>query len=100
MLKDSPQAERPCAQARVTLVNGKGLHARAAGKFTSLVRQFDVEIQVMVSQAKAPGRSMLDLMMLGARLGDTLDIKATGCQAEEALQALVDLVKEGFGEEG
>ena len=84
---------------RVTLKNAKGLHARAAGKFSSLARQFDAKIQVQTSQGEAPGRSVLDLMMLGARLGETLEITSEGEQAQDALEALVKLVQQRFGEE-
>lgn len=99
MLKNSSQKSMPCAQICVRLTNSKGLHARAAGKLAKVARQFEAEVRIKTLQGESSGRSMLDLMMLGARLGESLEIKTTGNQAKEALQALVELVENRFGEE-
>ena len=85
---------------RVKIQNLKGLHARATATFVKLAETFQSEI--MVSKSKGTpmsGKSIMGLLMLAAPLGDTLKISATGPDAEKAVKALVDLVKNKFGEE-
>ena len=85
---------------RVKIQNLKGLHARATATFVKLAETFQSEI--MVAKAKGTpmsGKSIMGLLMLAAPLGDTLKITATGPDAEKAVKALADLVKNKFGEE-
>ncbi len=86
------------ARARVTIVNTRGLHARAAGKFVKLVGEFDAEVTVAANGAEVPGSSILGLMMLAAGPGCELELRATGSAAEGAIAALVDLVQNKFDE--
>ncbi len=81
-----------------TITNQRGLHARSAANFVALAANFDCRIQVNLGQASADGMSLIELMVLGAKHGDTLTITADGKDATEALTALAKLVEDGFGE--
>jgi len=87
----------------VTIVNRKGLHARAAAKFVKLADSFDAAVTVTRAGpgggAEVGGTSIMGLMMLAAAPGTDIEIRVAGPQAEEALGALVALVEDGFGED-
>jgi phosphocarrier protein HPr len=84
--------------AEVTIVNTRGLHARAAARFVKTAGAFRAEIRVTKDGTTVPGTSIMGLMMLGAAPGSTLLLEAEGPDAEEAVTALVALVADGFGE--
>jgi phosphocarrier protein HPr len=90
-------SKRP--EAVVTVVNRKGLHARASAKFVKLAETFDAAITVTRDGQTVGGTSIMGLMMLAAGPGSTLYITAEGPDGPEALEALVALVETGFGEE-
>jgi phosphocarrier protein HPr len=83
----------------VTVANKRGLHARAAAKFVTLAERFGASVEV-VRGADPPvsARSIMGLMMLGAGKGCTLELRAEGWDAIEALDALTALVEAGFDE--
>jgi phosphocarrier protein len=83
----------------VRVVNARGLHARAAAKFVKCVGQFNAEVKVTKDGQTVPGNSIMGLMMLAASKGTTIDIETAGQEADGALDALVALVSDGFGEE-
>jgi phosphocarrier protein HPr len=83
----------------VEIVNKKGLHARASAKFVQTAEQFDAAITVTRGHETVGGTSIMGLMMLAAGPGITITIKATGKQAEAAVDTLCDLVASRFGEE-
>lgn len=83
----------------VRIDNQRGLHARASAKFVNLASQLDAQIDVEKDGNKVCGTSIMGLMMLGAAKGDTIVIHVDGMHAEEALEKLVALVEERFGEE-
>lgn len=83
----------------VTIANQRGLHARASSKFVTLVSELDVEIEVGRDGQRVSGSSILDLMMLGAAMGDNITIHAEGDGAEEAVTQLAELVESKFGED-
>jgi phosphocarrier protein len=83
----------------VRIENQRGLHARASAKFVNLASQLDAVIDVEKDGNKVCGTSIMGLMMLGAAMGDTIVIHVDGMHAEEALEKLVALVEERFGEE-
>jgi phosphocarrier protein HPr len=93
-----PDPSVPLRIARCTIVNSRGLHARAAAKFVRLAATFDAEVTVERDGARVPATSILGLMMLGASRGAELEMAAEGEQAEAALAALVALVEHGFDE--
>lgn len=82
----------------VTIVNMRGLHARAAAKFSKLAATFPCEIHVSRADVVAPGKSILDLLMLAASQGKDITITCNGTDADKALDALSDLVERGFDE--
>ena len=84
---------------RVTIVNRRGLHARAAARFVKLAGEFDAEITVAKDGAEVSGLSIMGLMMLAASPGVTLELRARGGQAEPALEAIAALVAGGFDED-
>ena len=99
------------AAIRVTIINAKGLHARAAAKFVKTVAQYTAKVNVTRVGTPPPeltneggqwtvtGSSILGLMMLGADKGTELDISAEGEQAQASINALVALINDKFGEE-
>ena len=94
-----PKPNRRVAQRRaVTVVNRRGLHARAAAKFVQCAGRHDAVVTVSHDGRKVPGLSIMGLMTLAAVQGATLTLSARGPEAEDALAALVRLVQGGFGE--
>jgi len=83
----------------VTILNKRGLHARASMAFVTLATAQSVELTVEKDGNTASGTSILDLMMLGAAKGDTISISAEGDGADGAVEALVELVEARFNEE-
>ena len=84
---------------RLTILNEKGLHARAAAKFVELVDTFDVSLVVKKDNLEASGDSIMGLLMLAASRGTEIELVASGLEAAETLSALSDLIKNLFGEE-
>jgi len=87
------------ASAEVEIVNERGLHARASAKFVKLASSFDAEIRVAKDDNAVDARSIMGLMMLGAGPGSTLELSAEGAEAEQALDALSELVAARFEED-
>lgn len=85
----------------VTIVNIKGLHARASAKFVTFVSRLPEGISVEVEKdgQLVTGTSIMGLMMLGAAKGSEIIIHVEGEQAELAIEKLVGLVVDGFGED-
>ncbi len=81
-----------------TIVNRRGLHARAAARFVKVAEQFDAEIAVAKDDMRVSGTSIMGLMMLAAAQGSTLEIQARGAQAAAALATLGALIDQGFDE--
>jgi phosphocarrier protein HPr len=90
-------SKRP--EAVVTVVNRKGLHARASAKFVKLAEEYEAEVTVTRDGQTVGGTSIMGLMMLAAGPGSQLFITSEGREGPEALEALVALVETGFGEE-
>lgn len=84
---------------RVVIRNRLGLHARAAGKLRNLAASFQAEIKVIQGTIEANAKSILGLMALEAAKGSTLILTARGEDAKEALDAIVELIEAGFGED-
>jgi phosphocarrier protein HPr len=82
----------------VTIRNVRGLHARAAAKFVTLAERFDASVDVIRDGQSVSARSIMGLMMLGAGCGATIELRAEGWGAKEALDALAALVEAGFEE--
>jgi phosphocarrier protein len=84
-----------------TIVNQKGLHARASAKFVTFVSRLPDGIKVEVEKdgQSVTGTSIMGLMMLGAAKGSEIIIHVEGDQADLAIEKLVGLVVDGFGED-
>ena len=84
---------------QLTIVNRKGLHARASARFVRTAECFDATVNVIKDGTSVNGNSIMGLMMLGAGPGSTILVQASGKQAREALEAIVELVNNGFDED-
>jgi phosphocarrier protein len=82
----------------LTIVNEKGLHARASARFVETVESFDAEAEVTKDGMTVAGNSIMGLMMLGAAKGCTIDVDTSGTQADELAEALKLLLVDFFGE--
>lgn len=83
----------------VTISNRRGLHARASAKFVTLAAEQPIPVQVAKGASTVTGTSIMGLMMLGAAMGDTIVISASGDGAEQVVAAMCDLVEAKFGED-
>lgn len=81
------------------IINRKGLHARATAKFVQCVEEFDARITVSRCGETVGGDSIMGILTLGAGVGTSITVAATGAQAKEALDALEALVANRFGED-
>ena len=86
-------------QLRVKISNGLGLHLRAASRLVQLVKPFQSEVRICCEGRAANGKSILDLITLGAERGARLEIEINGPDAEDATEALRALIDEGFHED-
>lgn len=84
-----------------TIVNQRGLHARASAKFVNAVAALPDSCTVRVAKDgnEAVGGSILGLMMLGAARGDKVDVIVSGEGAESVLDQLCAMIDDGFGED-
>ncbi len=87
------------AEATVAICNARGLHARASAKFVKLASTFEAEIRVTREGMTVDARSIMGLLMLGAGIGATIEIAATGPDAATAVAALGELVCARFEED-
>lgn len=83
----------------VQVGNIYGLHARPAAEFVKLANTFKSDIWVCKDGLEVNGKSIMGVMMLAAEKGSTIEIRARGDDAKQAVRALVKLVVGGFGEE-
>jgi phosphocarrier protein HPr len=98
---NSDGSESAAVTRVLNIINEKGLHARASAKFVVVVEKFKdtASIKVRKGEETVSGDSIMGLMMLGAGIGSSITVSATGAQAKEALEALDALVSSRFGEE-
>lgn len=82
----------------VQIVNKAGLHARPAAEIVKLAAKYNAEITVVRDELEVNGKSIMGVMMLAAECGSTLQLKAEGPDAKEALDALEKLIESKFGE--
>lgn len=83
----------------VTVSNTLGLHARAAARFVHLASRFESQIRVGRDAKVMDGKSIMGILLLAAARGTALRISADGTDETAAVDALVQLVESGFGEE-
>jgi phosphocarrier protein HPr len=85
-------------EREATIVNQEGLHARPAAKIVRLASTFDSEIELFKDGMAVNGKSIMGVMMLAAECGSSILIRADGPDAEKAVDALSQLVAQGFGD--
>jgi phosphocarrier protein len=83
----------------IAIVNRKGLHARATAKLVHCVERFDADVTVSRGGETVGGESIMGILTLGAGIGSTISVAATGPQAQEAIDAIVALIGNRFGED-
>ncbi|MDA1299129.1 MAG: HPr family phosphocarrier protein [Proteobacteria bacterium] len=83
----------------VTIINRLGLHARAASVFVKKSAQFASTVTVIKGDRKANGKSIMSMLMLEAAKGTTIQLATAGDDEVQALEALVALVRDRFGED-
>jgi phosphocarrier protein HPr len=88
----------PVLSRVVVIRNLRGLHARAAARFVALAERFGASVDVVKDGQSVSARSIMGLMMLGAGQGSSIELRAEGWDAKEALDALAALVEAGFNE--
>jgi phosphocarrier protein NPr len=83
----------------VTLINKKGLHARAATRVVQVSQQYQAKTELSLGDKSANTRNIMQLLMLAAPCGTQLNLRAEGEDAEAALAALDELIQARFDEE-
>ncbi|HJR68140.1 MAG TPA: HPr family phosphocarrier protein [Gemmatimonadaceae bacterium] len=82
----------------VQIANRNGLHARPAAELVKTAAKFKSEITIVRDDLEVNGKSIMGVMMLAAELGATLTIRANGPDAQQAVDAIVALIAQKFGE--
>ncbi|MEJ2394317.1 MAG: HPr family phosphocarrier protein [Candidatus Thiodiazotropha sp.] len=82
----------------IEIINKLGLHARAAAKLVSCACRYQSDIYLMRSGQRVNGKSIMGVMMLAANQGSTLQLEIDGKDEAEAMQAVVTLIEDRFGE--
>jgi phosphocarrier protein HPr len=85
-------------QTRTTISNKLGLHARASAKLTKLAGSFPCEVWVTKGERRVNAKSIMGVMMLAAGLGSEVEIETSGEQEQAAMEALLALIQDKFGE--
>jgi phosphocarrier protein len=86
------------ARAETEIVNKLGLHARASAKLTQLAGRFESDIWMEKNLRRVNAKSIMGVMMLAAGRGSKVTIEATGDDEDEAIEALLKLINDKFGE--
>ncbi len=94
-----PEIPDGAIRRNVTIINKRGLHARAAVKFVKCAERFDAEVTVLKQDMAVTGTSIMGLMMLAAAPGSEIELRASGPQAEDALDAIIQLIADRFHED-
>ncbi len=85
-------------QTPITISNKLGLHARASAKLTKLAGSFPCEVWIARGERRVNAKSIMGVMMLAAGLGTDVMLETNGEQEREAMDALVALIQDKFGE--
>jgi len=85
-------------QQDVLIINKLGLHARASAKLTQLASSFKCEVMLTRNKRRVNAKSIMGVMMLAAAKGTTINIETNGVDEAEAMQALLALINDYFGE--
>ena len=85
--------------ATIQIVNKLGMHARASAKFVTLAAQFKSDVTLGRNGQNANGKSIMGIMMLAAGKGSQVELIVNGEDEDQAMQALVGLIDNRFGED-
>ena len=85
-------------KTKVTIINKLGLHARASAKLTKLASSFSCDVFMSRNGRRINAKSIMGVMMLAAGMGTDVEIETGGDDEDKAMQALVALINERFGE--
>ena len=85
-------------QLEVEIVNKLGLHARASAKLTQLASKYQAEVWMTRNGRRVNAKSIMCVMMLAAAKGTTVTIETSGADEDEAMAALLELIRDKFGE--
>jgi phosphocarrier protein len=86
------------AERAVQIANKNGLHARPAAEIVKAATKFKSEITIRRDDLEVNGKSIMGVMMLAAEFGVTLQLKAEGPDADEAVETLAQVITSKFGE--
>ena len=81
-----------------TIVNKLGLHARASAKLTKLASSFPCEVWMSKGDRRVNAKSIMGVMMLAAGIGTSVQVETNGEREQEAMDALLALISDKFGE--
>ncbi len=81
-----------------TIVNKLGLHARASAKLTKLAGSFPCEVWMTRGERRVNAKSIMGVMMLAAGIGAEVQLETSGDREQEAMDALLALISDKFGE--
>ncbi len=81
-----------------TIVNKLGLHARASAKLTKLAGSFPCEVWMTRGERRVNAKSIMGVMMLAAGIGSEVQLETSGDREQEAMDALLALIADKFGE--
>ncbi len=81
-----------------TISNRLGLHARASAKLTKLAGSFPCEVWISKGERRVNAKSIMGVMMLAAGIGSEVELETDGAQEQEAMDALLALIADKFGE--
>ena len=85
-------------QHHVTIINKLGLHARASAKLTKLAGSYPCNVFMTRGERRVNAKSIMGVMMLAAGLGSEVQVETDGDQEQEAMDALIALINDKFGE--
>lgn len=85
-------------QQSTTIVNKLGLHARAAAKFVTQASLYESDIHLKRNNQNVNGKSIMGVMMLAAAKGSEIEIIIDGTDEKQAMQSLLELIENRFGE--
>ena len=86
-------------QQTTTIINKLGLHARAAAKFVTQASLFDSEVNLKRNNQEVNGKSIMGVMMLAAAKGSEIELIIDGPDESQAMQSLLELIENRFGED-
>lgn len=94
MQAEQDSLEKTVCETTIEIKNAEGLHMRPAMQFVDVANQFDCDIIVSNDENKVDGKSIMQMSMLAATCGTKLKVKAEGTDAQQALDALRELVED------